>query len=124
MRILHHSLTELLKYGDQYNVARCALLLARLYLFDITEDRTNVHSEAEHLLLLAKDILTSFHETLLLKLTYLYLVSQNAKKCVENDWIVFQVFTYHDSNQVEKRKQMTKFYKQIDVKLDTKPIVI
>lgn len=38
--------------------------------------------------------------------------------------IVFQVFTYHDSNQVEKRKQMSKFYKQIDGKLDTKPIVI
>ncbi len=64
-------------------------------------------SEAEHLLLLAKDIFTCFHETLYLKLTYLYLV-----------------FTYHDSTQVEKRKQMAKLYKQIDVKLDTKPIVI
>ncbi len=32
-------------------------------------------SEAEHLLLLAKDIFTCFHETLYLKLTYLYLVN-------------------------------------------------
>lgn len=67
-----------MKYGDQYNVARCALLLARLYLFESAEDRTNVHFEirqAEHLLLLARDIFTAFHETLYLKLTYLYLVS-------------------------------------------------
>jgi len=75
----------------------------------MAEDRAcpNYLSEAEHLLLLAKDIFTCFHETLYLKLTYLYLV-----------------FTYHDSTQVEKRKQMAKLYKQIDVKLDTKPIVI
>ena len=31
-------------------------------------------SEAEHLLLLAKDIFNAFHEILYLKLTYLYLV--------------------------------------------------
>ena len=40
------------------------------------------------------------------------------------DSLFFKVFTYHDSTQVEKRKQMAKFYKQIDVKLDTKPLVI
>lgn len=116
----------MLKYGDQYNVARCALLLARLYLLEMAEDRAYSSckkidkiiflwsiifisdlSEAEHLLLLSKDIFICFHETLYLKLTYLYLV-----------------FTYHDSTQVEKRKQMAKLYKQIDVKLDTKPIVI
>ncbi|CAF0846952.1 unnamed protein product [Adineta ricciae] len=109
IRILNYCLTELLKYGDQYNVARCALLLGRLYLLEMGEDRTpaTYMSEVEHLLLLAKDIFTCFHETLYLKLTYLYLV-----------------FTYHDSSQVEKRKQMAKLYKQIEVKLDTKPIVI
>ncbi|CAF1164046.1 unnamed protein product [Adineta steineri] len=109
IRILNFCLSELLKYGDQYNVARCALLLGRLLLLEMTEERTcpNNLSEAEHLLLLAKDIFTCFHETLYLKLTYLYLI-----------------FTYHDSIQVEKRKQMTKLYKQIDIKLDTKPIVI
>ncbi|CAF4894250.1 unnamed protein product, partial [Rotaria sp. Silwood1] len=109
IRILNYCLTELLKYGDRYNVARCALLLGRLYLLEMAEDRAypNYLAEAEHLLLLAKDIFTCFHETLYLKLTYLYLV-----------------FTYHDSTQVEKRKQMAKLYKQIDIKLDTKPIVI
>ena len=39
IRILNHCLTELLKYGDQYNVARCALLLGRLYLLELSEDR-------------------------------------------------------------------------------------
>ncbi|CAF3934819.1 unnamed protein product [Rotaria magnacalcarata] len=109
IRILTFCLTELLKYGDRYNVARCALLLGRLYLLEMAEDRVypNYSSDAEHLLLLAKDIFTSFQETLHLKLTYLYLV-----------------FTYHDSIQVEKRKQMAKLYKQIDVKLDNKPTVI
>ncbi|CAF4618494.1 unnamed protein product [Rotaria socialis] len=147
IRILTFCLTELLKYGDRYNVARCALLLGRLYLLEMADDRvypnfecflirfhpliflTNYNpiellnllhidylpirliildsSEAEHLLLLAKDIFISFQETLHLKLTYLYLV-----------------FTYHDSIQVEKRKQMAKLYKQIDVKLDNKPTVI
>jgi len=109
IRILNSCLTELLKYGDQYNVARCALLLGRLYLLELSEDRTisNYLNEAEHLLLLAKDIFTNFKETLYLKLTYLYLV-----------------FTYHDSTQVDKRKQMAKLYKQTDVKLETKPTVI
>jgi len=123
---LNSCLTELLKYGDQYNVARCALLLGRLYLLELSEDRTISNcktsccfkfkctfifnldlNEAEHLLLLAKDIFTNFKETLYLKLTYLYLV-----------------FTYHDSTQVDKRKQMAKLYKQTDVKLETKPTVI
>jgi hypothetical protein len=82
-------------------------------------------SEAEHLLLLAKDIFTCFHEILYLKLTYLYLVNTFILNFIEKDNIIFiQVFTYHDPAQVEKRKQMAKLYKQVDVKLDSKPIVI
>ncbi|CAF4987283.1 unnamed protein product, partial [Rotaria sp. Silwood1] len=39
IRILNYCLTELLKSGDRYNVARYVLLLGRLYLLEIAEDR-------------------------------------------------------------------------------------
>lgn len=46
IRILNSCLTELLKHGDQFNVARCALLLGRLLLLEITDDRTHIHCKA------------------------------------------------------------------------------
>ena len=41
--MLNYCLTELLKYGDQYNAARCALLLGRLYLLEMADDRAYPH---------------------------------------------------------------------------------
>ena len=78
--------------------------------------------EAEQLLLLAKDIFIRLQETLYLKLTYLYLVIRYPIS--DENRASLQVFTYHDASQVDKRKQMAKCYKQVDVKLDTKPMVI